>query len=780
MKAIYGLMFLLFFMYPCFSQDVIKEEVSVDWWVVPLFAVDQQGLSINDLKAGELVVTVNGRPVADFSLHKRAFTVSRQVLKKRRTPLPEKRKMIFFLFDLAVSSHDKLKLSKRVAVNIVGKASDSCQFTVFAIDPYAGLTYLAGPVSDKKEILGVIDKKVVPNANAKDVGSFVSTVFQHQQGGEKGLKFSKREMHFLVEEKSHLLKNLNRKFYNSFQSLYYALNAIRDNKFVYLFSEGISYFARAIIRHNREENRAFMQQTAGFLGRSGAVLFIINPASSYPWKLKYLSGEDPLRYLARESGGKYLEGQEAEMSRTIENLHRAYYEIAFPEDNTIPGSSRKLAVRCTRPGVSIHTMRSMEKRKSYEDMNEIEKEIFAVNLVNRNPFFSQALKVTDAVVKKRRIRKNREIFRIDLPDNWLHNELDLFQVYSESSQGETRIEKRVLIPRIKQFEIRFDNKERCDHYFVVYNRQKKCALVKGIEVSIPEIPESEKIPEIKAMTDKFRHTQELSGILPGAADYCEKLKQAGIHYYCLEKVVERLNMINPTQVGSFVDHGNNPAIDKRNMKDEERAYRSNLNKKRIFKYRFDYQIIQDKKGIREQRKLLSPQKEKDNSEAVKFRIKSFLTEKAVFSPVTLLARERQPLYEYRFLEYAKLNGIKCAVIETLPRSREDARFVYGQAWISLDDFSVLRIKANPRSIAGYGKLKQLAQNLQTRLFLSLEIWFGVSHRGIRYPDRVVLSEAYKGGPLIRKMGSKGWERLRTEYTYKNYKFFTVDTKVSAE
>jgi hypothetical protein len=46
---------------------------------------------------------------------------------------------------------------------------------------------------------------------------------------------------------------------------------------------------------------------------------------------------------------------------------------------------------------------------------------------------------------------------------------------------------------------------------------------------------------------------------------------------------------------------------------------------------------------------------------------------------------------------------------------------------------------------------------------------------------VVLSERYKGGPLVtRHMGSNGWERLRTEYTYRDYKFFTVDTKVSAE
>jgi hypothetical protein len=166
---------------------------------------------------------------------------------------------------------------------------------------------------------------------------------------------------------------------------------------------------------------------------------------------------------------------------------------------------------------------------------------------------------------------------------------------------------------------------------------------------------------------------------------------------------------------------------------------------------------------------------------VESRIKNFLTEKPVFSPVTLLARERQALYEYRLVEFADFKGVICAVVEVLPRSKDDARFVYGQVWISTVDRSVLKVRANPRSIAGYSRLEILARQLMAKLFLNLEIEFGVVHQGMRFPNRVVLSELYKGGPLVtRRMGAKGWERLRTEYTYRDYRFFTVDTQVSAE
>jgi hypothetical protein len=619
-----------------------------------------------------------------------------------------------------------------VAANIIRDASDSCLFSVFTIDPFAGLIYRIGPSSQKADVVKVITNNVILNPNAKSIKIIMDIVGMAQASGTKGSKYTASEMGFLLEDKSHVLKNTNRKFFRSFEALYFALNSIKDNKFVYLFSEGISFFARKVIRHDEGEYQSFIRQAAGYMGRSGSVLFIINPAGALEHFSNIESGEDSLRYLALESGGKYMEGNQETLSFRIKNLHRAYYEIAFAELKSYRGRVRKISIQCRRKGVKVHTLHSLEKRKSYQDMNEIEREIFAVNVINRNPFFIRGITLMEVIVKKKISRKNREIYRIMLPKNWL----------------------------------------------LLFNRQEQSVLVRGIEVPKQELPGFKKIPEIKAMSNKFEYSRELSTLLAGAAGYCQKLKQAGFHYFCQEKVVESLSIFKPSEVSDISfreDRASQTDMLRRTVP------KLGLKRRKVTIYRFDYQIIKDKNEIKEQRKLISKKNEKNDSQGVEFRIKNFLAEKAVFSPVTLLARERQPLYEFRFVKYDKLNRLRCAVIEVLPRRKNDARFVYGQVWIDTSDHSVLKIKANPRSVAGYDKLEFIARNLMAKLFLSLEIHFNIVHQGIRFPDSIILSELYKGGPLItRHMGSRGWERLKTEYTYKNYKFFVVDTKVSAE
>jgi hypothetical protein len=66
-------------------------------------------------------------------------------------------------------------------------------------------------------------------------------------------------------------------FASSFKSLYYALNSIKDNKFVYLFTEGVSYAMRYADVGNESVYRLYFRRLSDYLGRCGAVLFIINP-----------------------------------------------------------------------------------------------------------------------------------------------------------------------------------------------------------------------------------------------------------------------------------------------------------------------------------------------------------------------------------------------------------------------------------------------------------------------------------------------------------------------
>jgi hypothetical protein len=246
----------------------------------------------------------------------------------------------------------------------------------------------------------------------------------------------------------------------------------------------------------------------------------------------------------------------------------------------------------------------------------------------------------------------------------------------------------------------------------------------------------------EAAADEFQHNAEMAAILAGAAGYCEKLKQSAFHYFCNEKVVETIS-------GRYGW---------------------------VSQFAFDYQLLKRENEIQEQRKLISNKKEhEDEKNAMATLSRYFLAEKAVLTPIDLFAWERQPFYAYRFIAYEKMKGVRCAVIEVLPRSQEDTRYVYGQAWIDTTDHSVLKIKVNPRSVAGYEKLQAIARKLNAKLYLNLEISFERTHNGMRFPNVIVISERYKGGQLhlAAKLGPEGWERNRTEYTYKDYRFFEV-------
>jgi hypothetical protein len=204
-------------------------------------------------------------------------------------------------------------------------------------------------------------------------------------------------------------------------------------------------------------------------------------------------------------------------------------------------------------------------------------------------------------------------------------------------------------------------------------------------------------------------------------------------------------------------------------------------RKLVKKALYDYQLINEKGKIREQRRLLSKKEKSNKASSSTRKLGEFISERAIFAPLTLLENKRQPIYTFKLIKFEKVKGILCAVLEAVPKQKEEAIFVYGQVWINADDFSVMKIKANPRSIKGFQHLNTIARSLMAKLFLDLEIHFDRIYIGIRFPSQVILKEVYKGGPHItRYRGSKGWERNNTVYTYHDYRFFKVGVDVIEE
>jgi hypothetical protein len=193
------------------------------------------------------------------------------------------------------------------------------------------------------------------------------------------------------------------------------------------------------------------------------------------------------------------------------------------------------------------------------------------------------------------------------------------------------------------------------------------------------------------------------------------------------------------------------------------------------KHEFNYRLIKKGEYVKEER-LPTDEAPAETIQGIRF-----LSSKAVFGPVTLLDTERQAKYHFRLVGHEKLQDRDTAVIEAVPVDEKDAQFVYGKMWIDAGDYSVLKIKANPNSILGYQKLRALADELNTRLYITLETEFYKFREGIRFPTRIRFEENYKGGAFItQQTGSRGWDRTKTMTEYIDYMFFNVDMDVVYE
>jgi VWFA-related protein len=784
------------------QQEEIVEKVSVEWWVIPVFAVDSTGKSITDLKETDIQLKVNNKIIPTFTLIKKNFTTSETPdagqTKTPQTPPPpniqNRTRNVFLLFDTALSTKESTQKAKDIAKRIVSEARKNTRFFIMTIEPFAGLAYAGGQTGDKKKLLDIIEKgvKSKPNSRVPDINEIIV------ETGGKFTKYDANDKRFLRTSIGKYYKRKSKNFVRSFESLYYALNAIKDNKFVYLFTEGISNAVLDTDSGNRSEYDRYLAEMAKYLGRSGAVLFIINPYGVVAPENALTSGEDSLRTLAMKSGGKYLEGQNDSIIEKIEHLHQAYYEIFFPASLKAGQHTLNIHIDSKRKGTNVHTMQAAEKNRTYRQMSDMEREVLALNLISGNPLYKTDLESEKANIKKVSKKKAKVTYFVEIPAKMLKHPLDLYRVRLNKKGTGTSIDKQAIRSAQPQLKIVFGKvKPDEDTYFALIDGLQKIALLHGVEkedqtvfkVSLPPDPESQwdarDTIEKDIETRKPKDTEELNRLLEGAAQYCENLKDAAFHYICKEKITENQKPLRRNRAITK-DIGNPGYNLYRKPLDyiERQDIRTTINRKHVFNYR----LIKAGKQVKEERDLLKELKETNkhkkkssanpDTTAEALRGIRFVSSKAVFGPITLLDKERQANYHFRLKGFKNMKEHRTAIIEAYPKNEKDSQFIYGKFWIDAENFSVLKIEANPNSIVGHSRLKKLADELNTRLFLTLETEFFKFRQGIRFPTRIIFKEKYKGGPLINSQrGTKGWTRTQTLTEYTDYMFFKVDMDV---
>lgn len=776
---------------PISSQGQVEEKVSVDWWVLPIFVLDKDSKSVFDLKETDIDLRVNNQKITDFILYKRSFNVEEEVEKETaQAPVVDKNKIVFLLFDTAFSTQDNFNRSKEIAKDLVFKSEDNTLFSVVAIDPFAGPVYAGGPHSDKAKVEKLIDEKIKWVPNAKSVGTVLYLATSTQvsggaPGGRTGVKarLDRRDLANLREQRSGGLRKSNVNYFRAFQTLYHALNSITDNKFIYLFSEGLSLFARQAVVHGGEEYWFFIKQTASYLGRCGAVLFIVNPAGAGLEPTNIVSGEDSLRFLARESGGKYMEGEEKTIKKQIESMARAYYEIAFPDREAFTDGIRKISVRPQRRGVRLHTLRNLEKFKPYGDMNQVEKELLIVNLLNPSPLFHSPLKTSHLEIDKSLSKEGHFIYKIDLPKDFEQQELDFYKIRTAADTHAVTVKEEKIVTTEKDLQIDVDKADAAELRFVLVDQRANKALVQGI---FDAKAEQESIMSDRAMDFKKKiasmkqeDLSKLNSVALGAMEYSTRLANEAFHFICKETVSEVVDDIRVHKRVRESEYDRDTSLYRAGF--DAQNDRRVVRRKNTNKYVNDYQLVSSRGQVSEKRKLIKGKIKKVAGKEGLLKLDAFVSKKIALIPLALLGPGSGDRFHFRFIENDKLKGVKTAVIECFPKNPGKTKSIYGKIWVDLEDNSVMRISVNPISIGGYENLLKRARYYNSKLILTCDIDFFKKHGGIRFPTKVFIRETYSGGRELRNVVRRSvWERSKTTYTYDDYKFFDVEATSNIE
>ena len=255
-------------------------------------------------------------------------------------------------------------------------------------------------------------------------------------------------------------------------------------------------------------------------------------------------------------------------------------------------------------------------------------------------------------------------------------------------------------------------------------------------------------------TPELENTKDLEKILQKCSEYCNKLANSALDFVCLEKIKEEIFY----QPRIFVStYGTRYTTSSRSTK------------KSVYVY--DYQLIRKDFKIKESRELIEENGKKKNEKNAQLKTRFFGHENIIFGPVGLLSEFWQQYYQYKIIKKEKLKGEKTIVIEATPIPYMQTNNLYGKIWVRKDDFSILKIEWDQASIENYELIEENAKKLNAKPLIRFYSEYVFEKNGIRFPSKYSVTETY-----VHQRGIR-YTRSKVTVTYKDYKFFTVETEV---
>ena len=261
--------FLLLSVLPLFAQepDPLKYEVTVNVRIIPLFAIDDKGAPVFDLKKEEVELTVNGKKITLDQLLKRNFFDQPAAESKipdmgKNIARPQER-IIFVVLDLVHNSTYGISRTKRITEELILTANKSDKLVIMGIQAHQGLFQITGVEQPGPEMV----KKV---RQLEVWGQKNTESDMRRPDIETGDENIVRKMGIENYTTDAIREDILNYYTQALKILRYAIKLFVQPKVLYLISEGFEINSQSAFR---------LKEIVTAMNEAGVVLFTINPGN---------------------------------------------------------------------------------------------------------------------------------------------------------------------------------------------------------------------------------------------------------------------------------------------------------------------------------------------------------------------------------------------------------------------------------------------------------------------------------------------------------------------
>ena len=266
------------------------------------------------------------------------------------------------------------------------------------------------------------------------------------------------------------------------------------------------------------------------------------------------------------------------------------------------------------------------------------------------------------------------------------------------------------------------------------------------------------------------YLEKLRTVLDRSGDYCGKLAGAVMDFFCEERIKETHYSLLKNIHWATLIVKNEPMGDgwiivgkKVQIMDPKLTMRND--------FLCDYQIVRKGGKIDERRFILKENGHKIAEQKKILEEKRFSGLSSLFAPLRVLARDRQPRFNFRIIDEERIHGKRAHVIEAVPKSGNEDGIWSARIWVDQGSSQILKCEIEGVPIDGYEDVLNDCAILNIKPIFLTTHEYGIEKSGIAFPSGSRVHVAYAGidirGPI---------EKLSINLTYDKYKFFTVETE----